>query len=248
MTTTMPAPTLVVGASRGLGRAIAEALARDGGPVVAVARDQSALADLAASTAGVVYKAVDATASEVATELLHAHNPRALVIVAGAWPTMAPLHEQTWDEFSTNWSTDVQVTFRFVQSALLQPMPRGSKVIVISSGAALAGSPLSGGYAGAKATQRFIAAYAQDEADRAGLGLRFSTVFPRPVPATDIGRAAVHAYAARDGKSPEEYLRGLGGILSPEDVGQAVVELRRTDSRALATGYLLSAQGLQPVN
>lgn len=41
---------------------------------------------------------------------------------------------------------------------------------MISSGAALAGSPLSGGYAGAKATQRFITAYAQGEANRAGLG------------------------------------------------------------------------------
>jgi hypothetical protein len=33
-------------------------------------------------------------------------------------------------------------------------------VLTISSGAALRGSPLSGGYAGAKATVRFISAYA----------------------------------------------------------------------------------------
>ncbi|GAA1584283.1 hypothetical protein GCM10009789_42480 [Kribbella sancticallisti] len=49
----------------------------------------------------------------------------------------------------------------------------GSRVIAVSrtgaafgSGAALNadGSPLSGGYAGSKATQRFITGYAQDEA------------------------------------------------------------------------------------
>ena len=33
---------------------------------------------------------------------------------------------------------------------------------MVSSGAALAGSPLSGGYAGAKATLRFMTGYAQD--------------------------------------------------------------------------------------
>jgi 3-oxoacyl-[acyl-carrier protein] reductase len=43
-----------------------------------------------------------------------------------------------------------------VAGARLRP---GSRVVVFSSGAALGGSPLSGGYAGAKATQRFIAAY-----------------------------------------------------------------------------------------
>src|SRR5262245_12108316 len=35
----------------------------------------------------------------------------------------------------------------------------------------VAGSPAGGGYASAKATQRLIAGYAQDEARRAGLGI-----------------------------------------------------------------------------
>jgi hypothetical protein len=83
-------------------------------------------------------------------------------------------------------------------------------VIVISSGAALAGSPLSGGYAGAKATQRFITGYAQDEAQRAGLGITFTAVLPRLTPLTDLGRPAVQAYAGRSGKSESEYLEQLG--------------------------------------
>lgn len=66
---------------------------------------------------------------------------------------------------------------------------------MISSGAAVAGSPLSGGYAGAKATQRFITAYTQDEANRAGLGISFTALLPRITPLTDLGRPAVQAYA-----------------------------------------------------
>lgn len=50
-------------------------------------------------------------------------------------------------------------------------------MVVVSSGVALNpnGSPLSGGYAGAKATQRLLSVYAQDEANRAGLDITFTT-------------------------------------------------------------------------
>ena len=240
-------PTMVVGASRGLGRGIAAALANDGGPVVAVARDGAALEDLAAGTPGVVPETADAADPAVAARLFRTHDPRTVVLVAGASPTMAPLQQQTWETFSANWHADVQITFHWVRAALAQPLLPGSRVIVISSGAALAGSPLSGGYAGAKATQRFIVAYAQDEANRAGLDLTCTTVFPRPSPVTDVGRAAVRAYSARDGISEEAYVQRLGGVVTPESAGQALVELRRADLATLAPGYLLTGGGLQPL-
>ena len=49
----------------------------------------------------------------------------------------------------------------------------GSLVVTLSSGAAVRGSPLSGGYAGAKATIRFISSYAAAEAEREGLDIEF---------------------------------------------------------------------------
>jgi hypothetical protein len=48
------------------------------------------------------------------------------------------------------------LAFNFCKAALLRPLPAGALVVLISSGAALAGSPISGGYAGAKRTQIFI--------------------------------------------------------------------------------------------
>jgi hypothetical protein len=45
------------------------------------------------------------------------------------------------------------IAFRQLREALLTPLRPGSKVAVISSDAALAGSPLSRGYAGANGTQ-----------------------------------------------------------------------------------------------
>jgi NAD(P)-dependent dehydrogenase (short-subunit alcohol dehydrogenase family) len=117
-------------------------------------------------------------------------------------------------------------------------------VIVISSGAAVQGSPLSGGYAGAKATQRFITGYAQDEARRAGLDITLTAILPRITPLTDLGRPAVEAYAARSGQSVEEYVQRFGDPVTPEIAGAAVVDLIRGDADAVAPAYLLTGDGL----
>ena len=191
--------TLVVGASRGLGRGIAWAFAEAGAPVVAVARTGPALAELAAARPGIRAEVADAAGATAAWSLLDQYDPEVLVLVAGANPVMRPLQYQTWETFSVNWETDVRIAFTWLREALLKPLPPGSRVVVMSSGAALNGSPASGGYAGAKATQRFIAGYAQDEARRAGLDITVTAVMPRMTPYGDVGRRAVRAYAARAG-------------------------------------------------
>jgi len=237
--------TIVVGASRGLGRGIATALAEAGTPVVAVARTAAALSELAGTSANIRTEIADATDATVAASLIDRYRPDTVVLVAGANPTIAPLQDQTWETFSVNWHTDVRIAFHWLREVLVQPLPPGSRVVVISSGAAIAGSPLSGGYAGAKATQRLIAAYAQDEADRAGLGISFTAVLPRITPLTDLGRPAVRAYAARSGQTEEEYARRFGEPLTPEAAGAAVVKLVRTDAATLEPAYLLTSDGLQ---
>ena len=236
--------TIVVGASRGLGRGIATAFAEAGDPVVAVARSATALAELAAGADRIQPQTADAGDPTVVGSLLDRYQPHAVILVAGASPLVRPLHHQTWETFSANWHTDVRIAFHWLREALLKPLQPGSRVVVISSGAALAGSPLSGGYAGAKATQRFITAYAQGEADRAGLGITFTAVLPRITPLTDLGRPAVRAYAARLGQSEEEYLQQFGKLLTPEVAGAAVVDLVQADSTTIAPGYLLTGSGL----
>jgi NAD(P)-dependent dehydrogenase (short-subunit alcohol dehydrogenase family) len=159
-----------------------------------------------------------------------------------------PLQHQTWETFSVNWHTDVRIAFNWVREVLLKPLRSGGRVIVISSGAALQGSPLSGGYAGAKATQRFITAYAQEESRRAGLGITFTSVLPRITPLTDLGRPAVRAYAARSGQSEDEYLEQFGAPLTPALAGRAVAELLAADAGGVAPGYLLTSAGLQKLS
>lgn len=240
--------TVVVGASRGLGRGIASALASADIPVVAVARSAAGLADLADEAPGIRTEVADATDPALAGVLLDRYDPQALILVAGATPLMRPLHHQTWETFSGNWHADVRITFNWIRESLLKPLRPGSLVVVISSGAALgAGSPLSGGYAGAKATQRFITNYAREESDRANLGITFTAVFPQLTPMTELGRPAVQAYAARAGQSEQAYLRQLGEPLTPQGAGGVVVGLVRADAGDIAPEYLLSAAGLQPL-
>ena len=116
----------------------------------------------------------------------------------------------------------------------------------MSSGAAVAGSPLSGGYAGAKATIRFITGYAADESERAGLGIRFISLLPKLTPATDLGSTAVAAYARRDGIDVDEYLERFGPGLSAEEVGKATVDLVAS-AEYTPGAYLLTPAGLSPV-
>jgi NAD(P)-dependent dehydrogenase (short-subunit alcohol dehydrogenase family) len=235
---------LVVGASSGLGRGIAAAFAAAGAPTVAVARSEAALADLAASAVNISPEVADASDPSIAGTLLDRHDPQVVVLVAGARPLVRPLQHQTWETFSVNWHTDVRIAFHWLREALLKPLRPGSKVVVISSGAALAGSPLSGGYAGAKATQRFITQYAREEAERAGLGITFTAVLPRITALTELGRPAVQAYAARSGRSEEEYLAPFGAVLTPQIAGAALLELVGKDAAAIAAGYTLTGDGL----
>src|SRR6266700_3577617 len=91
--------------------------------------------------------------------------------------------------------------------------------------AAVNGSPLSGSYAGAKATIRFIASYAASESGRNALGIRFTSVLPQLTPETDLGAAGVAAYAARQGVGIPAFLDRLGPALTPEQVGTAIVDI-----------------------
>jgi NAD(P)-dependent dehydrogenase (short-subunit alcohol dehydrogenase family) len=238
---------LVTGASRGFGRGIAIALAHAGANVTGVARDAAALEELRGQLGGAFTSvAADAADPVTAGALIDTCQPRILVLNAGASPLPRPLQRHTWETFSRNWDVDVQQAFHWVREALLVPLAPGSVVITLSSGAALRGSPLSGGYAGAKAAIRFITAYAADESRRQALGIRFVSVLPQLTPATGLGAAAVAAYAARSGTDVDTYREGLGPVLTPEQVGKQIVDLV-TGPGHDQDAYLLTAAGFSPV-
>jgi NAD(P)-dependent dehydrogenase (short-subunit alcohol dehydrogenase family) len=239
---------LVTGASRGLGRGVAVSLAEAGANVVGIGRDAGRLDDLRAEL-GDRFTPVRADAADpvAASQLIDRYAPRLLVLAAGAAPAMRSVQHQTWRSFSRNWEVDVQQVFNWTREALLRPMEPGSVVIAFSSGAAIAGSPLSGGYAGAKATIRYITSYAADESQRNELGIKFMSVLPQLTSATDLGAMGVAGYAARAGQDVAGFVAARGPELTPAGVGQAILDLA-ADSGHGAGAYLLSAAGVQELS
>jgi NADP-dependent 3-hydroxy acid dehydrogenase YdfG len=185
----------------------------------------------------------DAADPVVAGQLIDAYRPAILVLNAGATPLPRAIQHHTWQTFSRNWDVDVQHVFHWVREALLAPLAPGSSVVTLSSGAALRGSPLSGGYAGAKAAIRFLTAYAAEESQRAALGIRFVSVLPQLTPATALGAVFAAAYAARQGADASP--SAGGPALTPEQIGQAVVDL--TGPGWDQDAYLITAAGLRPL-
>ena len=238
---------LVTGASRGFGRAITAALHSAGADVVGVARGAGDLdkvkADLPERFSGVPADAADPA---TAADLMRTHRPGVLVLSAGAMPTVKPLPELDWAEFTTNWNMDTKQSFHWVRAALTLPLAPGSVVVTISSGAALRGSPVSGGYAGAKATTHFISRYAADEARRRNLGIRFVALLPQLTPATELGRHGVAAYAARSGTDVDTYMAGLDTVLTPDQVASAVLDC--VGSRLTGEAYVVGGAGVRPVD
>jgi hypothetical protein len=141
------------------------------------------------------------------------------------------------------------MAFHFCKAALSVPLAAGTSVVLVSSGAALAGSPNSGGYAGAKRTQMFLASYSQKESDRLGLGLRFVSVAPRMMPESEIGKRAVAGYARRQGISPADFIRSMDSPTSAPIVAGAVLELLTNPDRSKGGDvFAVTGKGLQPVS
>ncbi|WP_431232536.1 SDR family NAD(P)-dependent oxidoreductase [Mycolicibacterium psychrotolerans] len=238
---------LVVGAGRGLGRGVATAFAESGADVVAVARDGASLGALTDTYPTIRTHVADATDAAAARHMLAEYRPNTVIVVAGATPVMGELVQHSWETFSVNWDADVKIAFTWAREALVTPLPRGSRVVIVSSGAALNGSPLSGGYAGAKSTQRFIAQYAHLESERAGLGITFTTVMPRMTPAGDVGRAGIRAYARQAGLTEGAFIEQLGPVITPELAGRAMIDLLAVDPADSAAAYVLTGAGLAPL-
>ena len=237
---------VVVGGSRGVGRSIVEAALSEGATVLAVARGEAALAQFAKEAPGLKTLAVDATTDAAPDQVFAALEPDVLVICAGALAPAAPVQEQSWEMFTVNWETDVKASFLFCKAALRGPLKPGTRVVLISSGAALSGGPPnSGGYAGAKRTQMFLAGHSQKESDRLGLDVRFMALAPaRIMPGTGVGKAGVDGIAAYLGIKPADFLAGMTDVQTPADVGRAVVALATGQSQG--SSFVVSGSGLVP--
>src|SRR5258708_2210132 len=222
---------VVTGGSRGLGLGLVEALVEQRAKVTVVARDQAVLAAVE-QRLGVGVVSADVSEEGAAQRILADVRPEILVLNAGATPHMEPLDQVIWADFTATWETDVKAGLYWLQAALNLPLKPGSRVLVGSSGAAVSGSPMSGGYGGAKRMLWFMAKYANGVSEQKDLGIRFQAIVPQQmVGGTRAGelRPELHRYCARL----------MGSVIDGEDVVQDTLV------RAFVALQELEEQGLE---
>ena len=232
---------VVTGGSRGLGLGLVEALVDQGAKVTVVARDQAALAAVE-QRLGVAVIAADVTDEGAAQRILADVRPEVLVLNAGATPRMGRLDQLSWADFTAPWETDVKAGLYWMQAALNLPLAPGARVLVGSSGAAQQGSPLSGGYAGAKRMLWIMAKYANGVAEQKGLGIRFQAIVPlQMIGGTGVGDEGASAYARAMGIEREAFLARFGAPMPPRQFGDHLVAV--LDDPQYATGFAFGLKG-----
>jgi 3-oxoacyl-[acyl-carrier protein] reductase len=233
---------LVTGASRGIGRAIAMQLARQGAFVVAAARGDNALgtveaivsADGRAEWAGV--DVTDAAAIESLVAGVLERHGRIDVLVNNAGITrdqlMLRMKRADWDAVL---ATNLTAAFALTQ-AVLKPMIRqkSGRIIAISSVVGQSGNAGQANYAASKAGLiGFCKAVAQEVASR---NITVNVVAPGMIE-TDMTRAITET--AREEWAAKIPLKRLG---TPDDIAAAVCFLA-SDEASYITGQVLAVNG-----
>jgi NAD(P)-dependent dehydrogenase (short-subunit alcohol dehydrogenase family) len=226
---------IVTGGSRGLGLAIAGALAATGRPVVIAARGEPDLRDAATKL-----KAAGRDALAVPTDITDAHAVGELVLRAverygqidvlvnnaGALPVTRELDRLSWEAWRQHIDVDVRGVFNTGQHVgpLMRQQGHGT-IINIASAAAIAATGRHVSYSPAQAA--IIALSRCMNGWLAEPGVAVHALCPDLTPAGGVGRAAATAFAAEGSLTMEEWLerRFAGSLIDADDVGAAVVQL-----------------------
>jgi len=233
---------LVTGASRGIGRAIATALARQGATVVAAARGDNAADTVAAITVAggrahaVALDVTDAAALEALPAAVVAAHGRLDILVNNAGITRDQLLlRMKRDDWDAVLATNLTGAYALTQAAL-RPMlkQRGGRIIAVSSVVGQMGNAGQANYAASKAGLiGFAKAVAREVASR---GITVNVIAPGLID-TDMTRA-ISDKAQVDWASQIP----LGRLGTVDDIASAACFLA-SDEAAYITGHVLAVNG-----
>jgi 3-oxoacyl-[acyl-carrier protein] reductase len=233
---------LVTGASRGIGRAIAQRLATQGALVVAAARGEHAHGTVEAIAAAggraepVTLDVTEPGAIESAVAGILERHGRIDILVSNAGITRDQLLlRMKRDDWDAVLATNLTATFALTQ-AVLKPMlrQRAGRIVAISSVVGQMGNAGQANYAASKAGLiGFCKSVAREVASRQ---ITVNVVAPGLIE-TDMTRGL-----AADAQQDWSVRIPLGRLGTPADVAAAVCFLA-SDEAAYITGHVLAVNG-----
>lgn len=237
---------IVTGGSMGIGRATALQLAAEGAHVVACARRQQRLDDLAdeIGAAGGSFRgvALDVSDLDAFADLIAdtAERHGGLDILVNNAPSVigGMIVDQDIEQWRANFGVCVESVFIGVQAALKVMQPRRSgSIINISSVSSLKAGMAAGAYSAAKAAVNQFTMCAAMEA--APYNVRVNVVAPGAVMTPGLEASTMKSKAVQDamaGAIP------IGRIGTPEEMAAAICFLA-SDAAAFITGVVLPVDG-----
>ncbi|HSY21372.1 MAG TPA: SDR family NAD(P)-dependent oxidoreductase [Polyangiaceae bacterium] len=247
---------VVTGGAKGIGKVLAEAVAKSGWDVVLAGRDERALSSFASaleheSGRSVRWVALDLARPGAAARLLEVARadgslPDALVCNAGDYGVLGPLAQvdfAAWKaSFDLNFFASAELVARYVEAALASPAASRRRKIVVIGGSGLGGArvwPAISAYACGKAALYRLVEVVHEEVSARGIDI--NCLAPGAV-STGITQQAIAAGEAAVGslyRASLDVRDGRGD--SPHFVADAIAALLDPACDGLS-GRLISAK------
>jgi NAD(P)-dependent dehydrogenase (short-subunit alcohol dehydrogenase family) len=242
---TEPRTVVVTGGAKGIGRATVERFAALGDRVVALGRDEAALAAL-----DVESRVCDVT-DEAAVERVFGEIGAVDVLVNNAgMGESAPLHRTTLESWRRHIDVNATGPFLCLRAVVPGMRERGTgAVVTVASTAGRAGVPYTTAYTASK--HAVIGLTRAVAAELAGTGVRINAVCPTFV-RTEMTDRSIAQIVERTGRSAEQAegalaaASPLGRLLEPEEVADAIVYLASPAAAAInGQAWVLDGGGIQ---